>query len=73
MHDWQTSRKIREAVQRPVFLAGGLSASNVRQAIETVQPFGLDLCSSVREAGQLSVGRLQGFMLAATASGASMS
>jgi phosphoribosylanthranilate isomerase len=68
VHDWQTSRKIRDAASRPVFLAGGLSAGNVRQAIEAVQPFGLDLCSGVREAGQLSVGRLQAFMQAAASS-----
>jgi phosphoribosylanthranilate isomerase len=48
VHNWQLSRKIVEQSKVPVFLAGGLNASNVREAIDTVQPFGLDLCSSVR-------------------------
>ena len=65
VHNWQTSRKIRDAVQRPVFLAGGLNASNVREAIAVVQPFGLDLCSGVRQDGQLDAEKLGAFMQAA--------
>ncbi|HSK73883.1 MAG TPA: phosphoribosylanthranilate isomerase, partial [Pyrinomonadaceae bacterium] len=38
-HDWRLSRRIVEAVEKPVFLAGGLKAENAREAIETVQPF----------------------------------
>lgn len=52
-HNWELSKKIRELIQIPLFLAGGLNKDNVRQAIETVQPFGLDLCSSVRSDGKL--------------------
>lgn len=65
VHNWQTSRKIRDAVQRPVFLAGGLNHSNVREAIAVVQPFGLDLCSGVRQDGQLDAEKLGAFMQAA--------
>ncbi|MFN9682203.1 MAG: phosphoribosylanthranilate isomerase, partial [Bacteroidota bacterium] len=43
-HDWKLSRKIREAVKKPVFLAGGINAQNVQQAIEEVNPYGIDLC-----------------------------
>lgn len=62
VHDWQISRRIRERASVPVFLAGGLSAANVRQAIAAVEPFGLDLCSSVRVDGQLDADRLDAFM-----------
>ncbi len=48
VHDWSLSRRIRDAVDKPLFLAGGLRSTNVREAIAAMQPFGLDLCSGVR-------------------------
>ncbi|MET0753099.1 MAG: phosphoribosylanthranilate isomerase [Pyrinomonadaceae bacterium] len=60
-HDWRLSRKIVESIDKPVFLAGGLNAENVREAIETVQPFGLDLCSGVRTEGKLDKRKLERF------------
>ncbi len=47
-HDWTLSRRIRDAVGIPLFLAGGLNPANVAEAIAAVEPFGLDLCSGVR-------------------------
>lgn len=64
-HNWTISRRIVEAVPVPVFLAGGLNAENVRAAIETVQPYGLDLCSSVRSEGKLDPFKLEKFFKAA--------
>ncbi len=61
VHNWELSREIRESVSIPLFLAGGLNAGNVRQAIEFVQPFGLDLCSSVRTEGRLDPYKLERF------------
>lgn len=61
VHDWKISRKLIESVDVPVFLAGGLNAENVRQAIETVQPFGVDLCSGVRTDGKLDAVKLERF------------
>jgi phosphoribosylanthranilate isomerase len=60
-HDWRLSRKIVENTKKPVFLAGGLSAENVREAIETVNPFGLDICSGVRTDGKLDAAKLEIF------------
>jgi len=60
-HDWKLSRKIVEAVEKPVFLAGGLNYENVREAVETVQPFGLDLCSGARTDGKLDLTKLEKF------------
>ena len=44
VHDWDISRRIVERVtgQARVILAGGLVPENVRQAIDTVQPWGVD-------------------------------
>jgi len=60
-HNWELSREIRNSIPIPLFLAGGLNKDNVRQAIETVQPFGLDLCSSVRTEGKLDRQKLKEF------------
>ncbi len=63
-HDWRISRQIREAVNVPVFLAGGLRVDNVRDAIADVEPFGLDLCSGARTDGRLDRAKLGPFMAA---------
>jgi phosphoribosylanthranilate isomerase len=47
-HDWTISKRIVEAVDVPVFLAGGLNPSNIKNAIKEVQPFGVDVCSGLR-------------------------
>lgn len=60
-HDWTISRRIVQQVKRPVYLAGGLSAANVRAAIEEVGPFGVDLCSGVRTGGALDPLKLEAF------------
>jgi len=57
-HNWQISRRIVEAVAVPVFLAGGIHEMNVKQAIECVRPYGIDLCSSVRTLGKLDPKKL---------------
>ena len=61
-HDWRTSRSIREAVGVPLWLAGGLTPENVAEAIETVWPFGVDVCSGVRTGGMLDEGKLARFV-----------
>ena len=64
VHDWQISRRIRETVSIPIFLAGGLRPDNVRDAINSVEPFGLDLCTGVRTDGRLDIEKLHAFMRA---------
>jgi phosphoribosylanthranilate isomerase len=66
-HDWQLSAQIRAAVDVPLYLAGGLRAHNVAEAIKTVRPFGLDLCTGVRRDGQLDDAKLAEFMAAVRA------
>jgi phosphoribosylanthranilate isomerase len=60
-HDWRLSRRIVRDCGRPVFLAGGLNAENVQEAIEGVRPFGLDVCSGVRTGGKLDRRKLEPF------------
>lgn len=63
-HDWSVSRRIRDAVDVPVFLAGGLNPGNVHSAIQQVSPFGVDVCSGLRIDGRLDEARLAEFMRA---------
>jgi phosphoribosylanthranilate isomerase len=65
VHDWHLSRRIVEQSPVPVFLAGGLSSENVREAIDQVQPFGVDLCSGVRTNDCLDPKKLEAFFGAA--------
>lgn len=62
VHNWEISRKIREAIDKPLFLAGGLNPENVREAIQTVVPFGVDICSGVRTDGKLDTEKLKRFI-----------
>jgi phosphoribosylanthranilate isomerase len=71
-HDWRISRAFVQASPLPVFLAGGLRPDNVRDAIETVRPHGVDLCSGVRRAGRLDAARLAAFMSGVRAADASL-
>ena len=61
-HNWEVSRKIVDQSPIPVFLAGGLNDDNVKEALDIVQPFGLDICSGVRTDGQLDQQKLEAFM-----------
>lgn len=58
VHNWGLSRKIVEQSKVPVFLAGGITADNVKKAVDEVNPFGIDLCSSVRTDGKLDPHKL---------------
>jgi len=64
-HDWSISADFVRQSPVPVFLAGGLTAATVAEAVTTVRPFGLDLCSGVRTDGHLDSAKLTAFMAAA--------
>lgn len=61
-HDWRLSGRIRDAVPVPVYLAGGLKPDNVKDAIEEVRPFGVDVCSGVRTDGRLDAAKTYEFI-----------
>ena len=61
-HDWRMSQKIRELVDVPIFLAGGLNPENISQAIRQVGPYGVDVCSGVRTNGKLDERKLAEFI-----------
>ena len=54
-HDWTISRRIRDAIAPyPAFSRRAvLRPENVAEAIKTVRPYGLDVCTGVRTDGKL--------------------
>ena len=61
-HNWAISRQIVKLVSVPVFLAGGLNETNVAEAINTVEPFAVDVCSGVRTNRLLDEKKLLSFI-----------
>ncbi len=65
VHDWSISRRICADAGIPVFLAGGLRAENVADALATTGATGVDICSGVRTDGRLDREKLVRFIAAA--------
>ena len=63
-HDWHISSELVASVNVPVFLAGGLNPQNIAEAITTVKPFAVDVCSGVRTNGKLDKQKLESFIAA---------
>jgi phosphoribosylanthranilate isomerase len=62
--DWNLARRTRDAVPR-LFLAGGLSPENVREAIDAVQPYAVDACSALESSpGHKDAERMNAFVRA---------
>jgi phosphoribosylanthranilate isomerase len=67
-HDWARTRELAATVDVPVALAGGLTPENVREAVETVDPFAVDTASGVeREGGLKDHDAVRAFVARATA------
>lgn len=62
-HDWAISRQIVAEAPVPVMLAGGLTPSNVADAIAAVRPWGVDVHTGVeRPDGSRDLDRLRAFV-----------
>lgn len=62
VHDWAVSRAVVEAIAKPVILAGGLRPGNVADAVRTVRPFAVDVCTGLRTDGRLDPVKLHAFV-----------
>ncbi|HET8864873.1 MAG TPA: phosphoribosylanthranilate isomerase [Gracilimonas sp.] len=59
--DWNILKEIGDDI--PFFLSGGLSADNIKEAIEMVQPFAVDVSSSLEQKpGLKDFGKIEAFM-----------
>ena len=62
--DWSIAKRVNDLGVR-VFLAGGLSATNVEDAIMTANPFAVDACSGLEEVpGKKDQERMRAFVKA---------
>jgi phosphoribosylanthranilate isomerase len=63
--NWQLAVEAQK-LGKPVFLAGGLTPENVAQAIQQVQPFGVDVASGVESSpGRKDAAQVRAFINAA--------
>ena len=58
--DWA----LLQGVQRPYFLAGGLSPENVAAAIQTLHPYGVDVSSGIENGGRKDKEKMAAFTAA---------
>jgi phosphoribosylanthranilate isomerase len=66
-HDWAVSARVVAAIDKPVWLAGGLRPENVAAAVARVRPYGIDICTGVRSDGRLDPAKLAAVMAAVRA------
>ncbi len=60
--DWEMAKKVQEIVSK-LYLAGGLSAENVAEAVTKVKPFAVDACSLLeREKGLKESAKVRDFI-----------
>ena len=72
-HDWAISRDLVAALPEPVILAGGLTPTNVAEAIATVRPAAVDVHTGIEDsAGRKDPSKTAAFLAAATAAFANL-
>jgi phosphoribosylanthranilate isomerase len=61
--NWEAVRALVQSSATPVILAGGLHPANVREALQAVRPWGVDVSSGVESApGKKNINRVREFI-----------
>ena len=63
--DWQQARLVRQQIKVPLFVAGGLTAENVGDAVRILSPEGLDVSGGVETDGSKDLEKIKQFLIAA--------
>ena len=61
---WQEAAQEIARVTKPVLIAGGITAANVGEVMDTFQPFGIDVSGGLEEDGVKSKAKIAAFMAA---------
>ncbi|WP_110955917.1 phosphoribosylanthranilate isomerase [Anaerosinus massiliensis] len=59
---WSEAKAELQKIRCPVLAAGGLTIGNVKQAMEILQPDGIDISGGVEENGEKSVKKIREFL-----------
>ncbi|WP_292484905.1 phosphoribosylanthranilate isomerase [Methanohalobium sp.] len=62
VHNWEISKTIMNNVDIPVILAGGLNPDNVREAVQTVSPYAVDVASGVETKNTKDIDKIHRFI-----------
>jgi len=63
--DWKLAKHLREQIKTPLFVAGGLTAENVREAVRILSPQGIDVSGGVETNGSKDIEKIKKFLIAA--------
>ena len=62
---WEIARKVRNAINVPLIIAGGLNSENVCDAIKSIKPYAVDVISGVEdEPGRKNGHKIEAFIQA---------
>lgn len=61
-NDFSKAGRIREKLERPMFLAGGLNPNNVAFAIEKARPFAVDASTGIETNGEKDQAKIKEFV-----------
>lgn len=63
--DWQQAQIMRQQIKKPLFVAGGLTAENVGEAIRILSPEGIDVSGGVETNGRKDIEKIKQFLITA--------
>lgn len=62
---WREAAEKVQRLKKPLFLAGGISKENAREAAQVLKPFALDVSGSLEENGEKSPKKIEEFLQSA--------